>query len=202
MGKKCMIDVNSEEEFNQIIKQSGMAVQMIRSDDCPHCRDLHPLIEKRCKDIEGFIPVIDCPITKPFCHKQIKNYNKKGIPLVVGTQKGKPVFIVEGAVPDQVNKNFDIMVKMKESAIKQQQQQSGQGNEERIEDSPVMAPVIDQAVENDMIKALVNFGAPSRQMRKPVQLCTPGFDCSNEEYNDRNIQFLLSRSSKRAPHTL
>jgi len=197
MGKeKCMIDVNSADEFFKIINESPMAVQMIRSEGCPHCKETHPIVEKRCNDVKGFVPVIDCPVDNAWCMKQLKGYKKTGVPLLVGTQKGKPVFMVEGARKDEINKNFDIMVDMigKAKGHEQEPEQHQQQRPTRDEDGT--RPVIDRKLESDMINTIVGFGASSRD-RSPSPLCVPGIDCSDKDYENSAVAFLLSNKATR-----
>lgn len=200
-----MIPVNSKEELDKLRSENPMAVTMIRSDGCTHCRQLHPLVEKRCKDVEGVIPVIDCPVDKQFCIDELKGLKKESIPLLIGTERSnpnKPVFIIEGADKDQVNNNFDIMKKLvadakkKGSMPKNPQKPVEHSGEGLVSPQPAGPKRSRDTSTDDMVNAALGFN-PARRNHEPVAMCTPGFDCSSMDYEEKAIDFLLSRKENR-----
>lgn len=195
MGNKCMIDVKSKKELDDLYKQYPFVVTMYRSDNCGHCREAHPVIEQRCKDIEGAVPVADCPVdSKKFCLNDMKKMGEEGIPLIVGVKDGdtkNPAFVIRGAQIENINHNFDILQQWKEEAMRA----SGRVPDTRPVDQQVMlAP----RGNDDAIMSMLGLGAGhARQRSQPVTLCTPGHDCTMDDFNDSAVMFMLSSKGRR-----
>ncbi len=191
--QKCMVSANSKEEFDRIRNAAPFSVTMVRSDNCTHCRDLHPIIETACDQLQGAIPVIDCPVDNPWCVEQVRRYKKNGIPLVIGTERGKehaPTFMIEGSRKDEVKKYFGELAKI----VKSTWATRNPGIQPQQHGDPGRGDGISTGKDVDgMVDLLV--GAPAR--RNNVALCTPGYDCDRREFEDKAIAFLLARKGKR-----
>jgi len=191
-----MVEVNSKKELDEIQKNSPFSVTMYRSDNCGHCVQTHPVVEQRCNDVKGAVPVIDCPMDKKFCVNKIKEMGESGIPLVVGIKNGdmkNPAFVVRGAQIDKINHNFDILRQWKDEAV----QASGQVPDARPSDEQYMIP--DQGNQSAISAMLgLRVGAP-RERGHVANLCTPGFDCSMEDFNNAAVEFMLASKGNREP---
>lgn len=190
-----MVEVNSKKELDDLQKNSQFSVTMYRSDNCGHCRETHPVVEQRCKDVEGMVPVIDCPLDKKFCMERVKKMGESGIPLVVGIKEGDidhPAFLVRGAQIDNINHNFDILAQWKAESM----QAAGQVPDARPTAQQMMIP---SQGNNDTINAILGLhvGTP-RQRSQPIKLCTPGYDCSMEDFDEAAVQLMLASKNKRS----
>ena len=191
---KCMIEVNSKKELETIQNNSEFSVTMYRSDNCSHCRETHPIVEARCNDMEGMIPVIDCPVDKKFCLNQLKDMGETSIPMLMGVKTGdrkNPAFVVKGAQISNINHNFDIL----KGWIEEAKRNSGKRPDARPSVQQVMTPDV---TNDEGIRAMLGFGAVSGQpSRRPVSLCTPGYDCNTETFEDQAIAYMLSMNGNR-----
>ncbi len=193
MSNECMITVNSKKELEDIRNNSEFSVMMYRSDNCSHCKKMHPIVESRCNDVKGFVPVIDCPVDKKFCMKGLGELGKDSIPLVVGYRKAEktPSFIVEGAKIDDINNNFDVL----EDMISKARDNSGNTGSPQPPGAPMENPSRNVDVTDTVMRSLLSIDP--RPHAQQVDLCVPGFNCSNQEYEDRAVAFMLSNKNKR-----
>lgn len=188
-----MIEVKSKKELDKLQKETPFSVTMYRSDNCGHCVQTHPVVESRCNDVKGAVPVIDCPIDKKFCMQKIKDMGETGIPLVVGIKNGdvdNPAFLVRGAQIDKINHNFDILQQWKEETARA----AGQ--------VPDARPSADQYVipnegNSSAIAAMLGLSAGAPRPGHVPNLCTPGFDCSMDDFNQAAVEFMLASKDKR-----
>ena len=200
-----MYQINSEEDINRI-KEAPFSVIMYGSDKCPGCQKVKPVVDKRCREVSDMVPVAFCPVENEFCKQRVIAYGAEHIPLIVGSEKGSfenPSFKVEGSDIKGVNDHFDALRDVVKRARAQKTSaghESPQPQQKMVDDGQsqpssrdVMArasqPLIDTVVS-------VAFGQ-SRRNSVPAHLCTPGIDCSNEDFEDRAVKFLLSGKDER-----
>jgi hypothetical protein len=150
------------------------------------------------------VTVAFCPIEKEFCKNKVIAYGSEHIPLVVGAEHGSfenPNFKVEGSNINDVNKNFDIlhsMVKKARSNRSRQQQETIIQQEAPAKQEEIPGGQYDMQATQKAIDAVMSMAvSPSHRPAIPISLCTPGIDCSNEVFEDRAIQYMLSGASER-----
>lgn len=206
MGK-CMIEVNSKEEKEQIEKNHSFSVEMFHSHECPHCKQMKPIVEDKCTEVQKIAPspdlvaFIDCPVNKEFCKEEAVALGAKGIPFIVGKPRGqKPVFEVEGARPNEFIEQME--------KIKQLINKSKQAAGVPLDARPAVAsqdtaytyspPQAVQAVP-DADDGRMQFRYDTQQVRNPnaTPLCTPGVTCSQADYNARLATFISRMTAKR-----
>ena len=205
-----MYQINSEEDLNSIRDNAPFSVIMYGSDKCPGCQKVKPVVDKRCRDVADMVPVAFCPIENEFCKNRVLAYGAEHIPLVVGSEHGSfenPAFKVEGSDIKEVNKYFDAL----QDTVKKARANVKNGAEKHAPPRPDQKPVDEgqsqPATRDEMsrasqstIDAVVNTNvafSSSRRNSQPAHLCTPGIDCSNEDFENRAVKFLLSSKNER-----
>jgi hypothetical protein len=207
-GKSCIYQINSEEDLNRIKDNAAFSVIMYGSDKCPGCQKVKPIVDKRCREVVDMVPVAFCPVENEFCKNRVLAYGAEHIPLVVGAEKGSfdnPSFKVEGSDVKGVNDYFDAL---RDTVKRARSQKSGAGHETpkpQIQPKPVDEGQSQLSSRDEMSRASqpiidtfvnVAFGQ-SRRNSVPAHLCMPGIDCSNEDFEDRAVKFLLSGKDER-----
>ena len=132
--ESCAIRVETEEQLKEIRDKHPGNVTAYLSDQCGHCAEIKPVIEKECMKTNNLtpfpvIPTVICPVDKDFCVGELQsvfmsNYMKEtgkkkiktkdlkklkmGVPLMVGQLNGNQVFQVSGNKPSAVSNNYSI----------------------------------------------------------------------------------------------
>jgi hypothetical protein len=102
--------------------------------------------------------------------------------------------MIKGARVDEVNKNFDHLKSMIDNARAQHQQHPGGAPDQRPVANPGEYPGVDLVkTSTPVIDALMSVShSQSHRKFDPVPLCTPGYDCDMNEFEDRAVRFLFS----------
>lgn len=204
-----MVKVRSEEEFNQVKERAPFMVTMYGSSKCGGCNNIKPHVSKRACNLQEFIPVVYCDIEHDWCRKQVGDYGSEHIPLIVGTENGsfeEPAFMIKGASKDkerELHENFDILDQMVSQAKTKQKRggNTGGGNAGPQRSPPRASapptPVISSTRSSlSLIEPILSV-SHSRDNFSPSPLCTPGLDCTKEEFNRSAVDYILSRKLER-----
>ena len=205
-GRSCIYNINSEDELNRIRDNAPFSVIMYGSDKCPGCQKIKPVVDKRCKEVSDMVPVAFCPVENEFCKNKVLAYGAEHIPLIVGAENGSfenPSFKVEGSDVKAVDQYFDALRDMVKKARSNGKKNAGQARlpDQKPADEGASQPSsrseISQQPSFDAATAASAAFGRNRGSTSPVHLCTPGIDCSNEDFEDRAVKFLLSGKSER-----
>lgn len=204
MGK-CVISTKTKEEMEAVENKNNFVVKMFHSHQCPHCKQMLPVIEQKCNEIKSISPddnlvaFAECEVGSKYCKEKAVELGAKGIPFIVGVPKGqKPVFTVEGARPNELTENVEMLKKVinQSKAAAASVGNPGPPPERRPTYTyvpPPMPPVQDgPRFGNEQVR----MGYGGRE--SVVPLCTPGATCSQEDYNARMARFIARKNSVRA----
>jgi hypothetical protein len=206
----CMINVKSRDEKKKLEESFPAVVTLYHKKGCPHCEEIKPVVEEECNAIDllaggqKVVPIISCPVEKDFCREEAMNYGATGVPFLVGKPQGQePWFTVTGSNKKEVRHYFNLLQEMigestgnpEQGPVPEQpRQQSQQQNTYYSQDNPGMI----DAMYRQRSPATVSTGYdPSPRPVRRVQMCTPGVDCSPDDFEQRVISFLNARKPGR-----
>ena len=195
----CVLSPDSMEELDGIAKNNDI-VLFLHSHGCGHCKKTLPIIEEECKNNDTPLKFIECPIEKPHCREVAQAAKVSGVPFVVGVGKGKSIldhdWKVVGARIPEIRGNIQ---GSKERLLK-----SGgspppsmpRGAPQQMPARPPPPPKV--SLDNAFLQVMgavpsVPYGGGAMQFQAPnpkyVELCVPGKNCSQDEFEQRFVDF-------------
>lgn len=198
VNSSCVLSPKDMGELDNIAKNNDM-VLFLHSHNCDHCKKTLPVLEEECQKNDSSVKFVECPIENPHCRQVAQAAKVTGVPFTVGIPKGKNIMnhdwkVVGARIPELRGNIEGFKKKSNGGSGGSAPNPRGAPQQPRPAPRPASPPHI--SLDDAFLQLAGNSpagGAMQFQAAPPdpkyVELCVPGKTCSQDEFEQRFVDF-------------